>query len=197
MSGLSVPEWMLSAVSSYGYAALFMAAIIEGPMATVFGAFLASQGLLHVGGVYAVSVLGDLTGDLMLYGFGMSGRITRWPRPRRFVLSRCRRLGPMLEKFRTHPGRVLIMAKLTHAPGFLVLLCAGAARVPLWLFVAFNGLATLPKSGLFVLLGFYAGAAWTRIDFWLWVFSCSCLAALGITLVVYLRRVSDVVLPGG
>ncbi|QWA13121.1 hypothetical protein GTU79_10935 [Sodalis ligni] len=191
-----MPEWMLSAISNYGYAALFVAALIEGPMATLFGAILASQGLLHLGGVYAIAVAGDLAGDLILYGLGMSGRIAILPWRRRIDFGRWQP-APLLERFRAHPGRILVTAKLTHAAGFVVLVSAGAARIPLWRFLGFNLLATLPKSGLFVLLGFFAGAAWQRIDLWLWIFSCSFLAVFCITLVVYLRRITGSVLPGG
>ncbi|WP_213992925.1 hypothetical protein [Sodalis sp. dw_96] len=191
-----MPEWLLSAISNYGYAALFIAALIEGPMATLFGAALASQGLLHLGGVYTVAVAGDLTGDLILYGLGMSGRITALPWCRRFDLGR-RRLEPLVQRFRIHPGRILVTAKLTHVAGFVVLVSAGAARIPVWLFLGFNLLATLPKSGLLVLLGFFAGAAWQRIDLWLWLLSCSFLVVLCIMLVVYLRRITGSVLPGG
>jgi len=192
----TMPEWIISAISSYGYAALFFAALLEGPMATIFGAILASQGLLHLGGVYTVAVAGDLTGDLLLYGLGMSGRLTTMRLFRRFDPGRCQQLQPFMAQFRSHPGRVLVTAKLTHAAGFLVLLSAGAARIPLWLFLKFNLLATLPKSGLLLLLGVFAGAAWRRIDLWLWLFSCSSLVVLGIILIVYLRKITGSVLPG-
>ena len=192
-----MPEWVLPAISSYGYAALFLAALVEGPMATVFGAILASQGLLHIGGVYGVAVAGDLVGDILVYGVGMSGRATHSLVGRRFNLSRYPRFTPLLAQFRTRPGRVLVTAKLTHAAGFLVLLSAGAARIPFWRFLGFNLLATLPKSGVLVLLGFFAGEAWHRIDLWLWVFSCSFLVLFGIAFIVYLRRVAGSVLPGG
>lgn len=192
----TMPEWATSAITSYGYAALFIAALVEGPMATVFGAILASQGLLQLGGVYTVAVAGDLTGDLILYGLGTSGRVTTALLCRRFNPGRCRQLDGFIAQFRSHPGRVLVTAKLTHAAGFLVLLSAGAARIPIWLFLRFNLLATLPKSGLLVLLGFFAGAAWRRIDLWLWLFSCLSLVVIGIILIVYLRRVTESVLPG-
>lgn len=190
-----MPEWISSAVSDYGYAALFIATLVEGPMATVFGAILASQGLMHIGGVFAVAVVGDLAGDLLVYGLGRSGRRTALPFCRRVDFGRFRHLGPLLEQFRTHPGRVLVMAKLTHAAGFLVLFSAGAAKIPLWTFLGFNLLATLPKSGVLVLLGWFAGSAWAGIDFWLWAFYCSLPVALGVTLVVYLRRNGGWVLP--
>jgi len=47
-----------------------------------------------------------------------------------------------------------------------------------------------------LLLGVFAGAAWRRIDLWLWLFSCSSLVVLGIILIVYLRKITGSVLPG-
>ncbi|WP_413730323.1 DedA family protein [Sodalis sp. RH22] len=192
-----MPQWISTAIANYGYAALFIAVLVEGPMATVFGAILASQGLLHISGVYAVSVAGDLTGDVILYGLGRSGRITTLLLRRRFDLQGGRQLEPLMARFRRHPGRVLVTAKLTHAAGFVVLLSAGAAKIPLGLFLGFNLLATLPKSGLLLLLGWFAGAAWERINVWLWLFSCALLVSLAIAVVVYRRRNNGVELPGG
>jgi membrane-associated protein len=190
-------DWILPAISSYGYVALFITALVEGPMATVIGAFLASQGLLNIGVVYAVSVLGDLVGDVLLYGVGRSSRV---PKP---FLRKCLdvaghlKLSSLLRGFRTRPGRVLVTAKLTHAAGFLVLLSAGAARISLKVFLGFNFLATLPKSAAFVLLGYFAGAAYNHIDFYLWLFSCGVIVVLAVCCVYYVRRVVKLVPPEG
>ncbi|TKI04598.1 DedA family protein [Martelella alba] len=192
----TAPGWLMPAISNYGYAALFLAALVEGPIATVLGAMLASQGLLHVGGVYTVAVAGDLTGDIILYGLGMSGRVTVSPLNRRFKRMGGRQFGALMTRFRRYPGRVLVTAKLTHAAGFVVLFGAGVARIPLRLFIGFNLLATLPKSGVLVLVGYFAGAAWHRVNAWLWVFSCSLLLALGVALVICLRKVTGSVLSG-
>lgn len=187
----------MSFISIYGYAALFIAALVEGPMASVIGAFLASRGLLDLGGVYLISVLGDMGGDMILYGVGRSSRLARAFLRKRLDVAEHHRLLSLWQGFQTHPGRVLVTAKLTHAAGFLVLLSAGAARIPLKVFLGFNFLATLPKSAVFVLLGYFAGAAYNHIDFYLWLFSCGVILALVIGCLYYARRVVKLEPPKG
>ncbi|MFM2485983.1 DedA family protein [Celerinatantimonas yamalensis] len=181
-------DWMLSAISNYGYVALFIAALVEGPIAAVIGAFLASQGLLNIAAVYMVSVLGDMLGDLLLYGLGRSSWMSSSFLRKRPNSSANLKFSSLLASFRTRPGRVLVTAKLTHAAGFIVLLGAGVARIPMRIFLGFNFLATLPKSAVFVLLGFFAGAAYHHIDFYLWLFSCVILAVLVVASLFYIRR---------
>lgn len=177
-------DWISSAISTYGYGALFLATVVEGPIATVIGAFLASQGLLDTAAVYAVAVSGDLVGDTLLYLLGRSGRM-----PRRLVGTRQRRrLDALQAIFREHPGKTLLLGKLTHAAGFLVLVAAGLTRIRIVPFLGFNLLGTLPKTGLFVLIGYFAGAAYARIDTYLWIVSCALFVCVFLGLALYVRR---------
>ncbi len=181
-------DWMSSAITSYGYAALFLASIVEGPIATVIGAFLASQGLLQVGIVYAIAVSGDLVGDLLFYGVGRSGRILGqcWRSPS--GARQQRRLAVLQAYLHSHAGRTLLAGKITHAAGFLVLLAAGAARVPVARFLGFNLLGTLPKTALLVLIGYFAGVAYHRIDTYLWIASVVVFLLISLGVGLYVRR---------
>ncbi len=154
-------------VAHYGYAALLAAAVVEGPIATVVGAFLASQGLLDVALVYAVVVVGDLVGDLLCYAIGHSGHAALRARPTEASERRRRQVEALSRRFRVHAGRMLLFGKLTHSAGFLVLLAAGATRVPMTAFFAYNLIGTLAKSALFVAIGYFSGAAYNRIDSYL------------------------------
>lgn len=181
-------DWISSGIASYGYAALFAASMLEGPIATVIGAFLASQGLLEPGGVYATVVLGDLAGDLVYYGVGRFGSMVRRRWRGALGLNRRRQLAVLQAYLHQHAGKTLLIGKLTHAAGFLVLLAAGAARIPLRRFLAYSLLGTLLKSAAFVLLGYFAGAAYHRIDSYLWLASCAVLALACVAAGVLLRR---------
>ncbi len=153
----------------YGYLALFPLAIVEGPVATVFAAFLAARGMLDIAAVFIVVVCADLVGDLLYYGAGraMSKRLAR-RRPNQpdewRWLSRLRRrvvrLGP---RIRDGAGPVLLFGKLTHSAGFAVLMAAGAAHVPLRTFLGYNLLATLPKSALLMVVGYWFGHLYTTL----------------------------------
>lgn len=152
----------------YGYAALLPLAIIEGPAVTVFAAFLAAQGLLDLGVVYAIVVAGDMVGDVMYYAIG------RWLL--RTLVEHCgARIGPwaarirqrvwlLAPRIRARAGTMLLFGKLTHSAGFVVLLAAGAAHVPPRRFLLFNLLGTLPKSLALVMLGYWFGWLFTRLQ---------------------------------
>jgi membrane protein DedA with SNARE-associated domain len=169
---------MLGILTTYGYGALFIATVVEGPIVTVVASFLASKGLLDGALVYVIAVIGDLTGDLILYATGRWG----WMIPRVRLSGRVdrRRIAQLRRQFRVHPGKVLLFGKLTHGAGFLFLLAAGAARIRLSTFVLYNFIGTLPKCAFFVALGYVAGAAYPRIDSYLGAASAAvCVLVIG------------------
>jgi membrane protein DedA with SNARE-associated domain len=146
----------------YGYAAMLPLAVIEGPVVTVFAGFLAAQGLFDLAGVYAIAVLGDLIGDVMYYAVGRWAS-DRWKaqappdRRGRWAARLHQRVSVLAPRIRTRAGAMLLFGKLTHSAGFAVLLAAGAARVKLRRFLAFNLLGALPKVLVLVLLGYWFG----------------------------------------
>ncbi len=181
-------DWVSTAIVRHGYEALFLAAIAEGPVVTVIGAFLAAQGLLKLAWVYLVAVGADLVGDLLFYALGRSGRLSgqRWQH--RLSARQQRQLRWLQDGFHAHAGKTLLFGKLTHAVGFLVLIAAGSVRIPVRLFLGYNLLGTLPKTGLFVLIGYFVGAAYNRVDTYLWVLSCLGFVLICVGFGIYLRR---------
>ncbi len=184
---MPTPTWLSGAIASYGYVGLFLVVIVEGPIATIIAAFLASQGILDVWLVYLVVVLGDLTGDFLYYGAGRSGRTVfgRWGK---LSEPRQRRLTALKDRFRARAGPTLLMGKITHAAGFLVLFAAGAARVPVATFLWYSVLGTLPKSALLVAIGYVAGAAYVRINAYLGIATLIAFPLICLGLLIYLRK---------
>jgi membrane protein DedA with SNARE-associated domain len=183
-----MPEGLAAAFGIWGKPALFAAMVGEGPIATVIGAFLAAQGLIPLSTVYAMAVLADLTGDTLLYLAGRHGRLPRAFWHGRKGTGRRMRIIALKARFHRNGVRLLILGKLTHAAGFLVLLAAGAARMPIGRFLAANLLATLPKAALFLAIGYFEGETWQRIDKALWLFSSAMLVLLGLVAMRRLRR---------
>ena len=62
-----------------------------------------------------------------------------------------------------HGAKMLFLAKFTQA-GFLVLPASGAARMPVARFIWYNVLGTLPKSFVLLLVGYFFGYAYNRIN---------------------------------
>ncbi len=191
------PTWLHPAVAlgPSGYGLLFLGAVAEGPLVTVLAAFLASQGEFSVAGVYVAVVLGDLAGDALYYAMGrwcasgLGGRLGCVWRGRRGVRLRQRVLA-LREYLSAHPGRVLLLGKLTHSAGFAVLLAAGAARVRPGVYMTYNLLGTLPKSAALMLIGYFFGRFYTTLHAELRLAALAGLAAALLAVGVMWRRAS-------
>src|SRR5476649_724403 len=150
------PDDIVRLLEQYGYVFLFLIAVGEGPIITIVGAFLASQGYFNIFAVYGLVASGDLTGDLLYYAIGRFGRT-------KLLGGFLNSLGMTGEHFlrledyvQQHGTKMLFLAKFTQA-GFLVLPASGAGRMPLAKFVWYNVLGTLPKSLVLLLLGYFFG----------------------------------------
>lgn len=157
-----VHDWA-SLINHYGYWALFVLSLFEGPLVTVFAAALAAQGLLNVAVIYGVVVAGDLVGDL---GFYVAGRWLLGPWARHGGMRRHRfadRIAALRDKLHAQAGRILLFGKLTHSAGFAILLAAGAARIRLITYVFYNLLGTLPKAALLMAIGYYYGRLYAHM----------------------------------
>ena len=173
----------------YKYLILFPIVVVEGPIITIIAGFLASQGYLNVFITYGISVIGDLVGDTFYYAIGYWGRkgfVDRWGKY--FGLN-----GELMERvekhFRTHAGKTLLFGK-TQAIGGMMLAGAGAAKMPYWKFMWFNVIATVPKSLILFLLGFYFGHAFTKINSYLQITSAVSLGLSIIFLIYFFYRPS-------
>ncbi len=151
-------------IETYGLVLLVPLSILEGPIVTVVASYAARLGYLNIYAVFVVCVLGDLIGDGALYWIGRTGG--SWVRPkwrRRLGVDRARTT-KLARHFRVQGGRTLILGKITHSAGFLVLLAAGAAKMPFGRFMLFNTLGTLPKTAFFSVIGYTIGHAYASID---------------------------------
>jgi membrane protein DedA with SNARE-associated domain len=154
-------------IAKHGLAIVAPIAVLEGPIVTVIAAWLASQGLMSLWGVAVVVIVADLVGDVGLYSLGRWGLArlpARWRS--RFGLTG-ERLAGLSGHFEDHGGRTVFLGKITHSAGFAVLVAAGMARMPMARFFWFNLLGTIPKSLLFVALGYGFGSAYASIDGWI------------------------------
>jgi membrane protein DedA with SNARE-associated domain len=157
-------ETALALIETYGLWILAPFAILEGPIVTVIAAYLAQQGYMNVLAVYLVCVVGDLFGDSLLYALGrygatrLPGRLTRW-----LGLTKAREVA-LTAHFAAKGGRTLLLGKWTHSAGMPIMVASGMARMNFATYLWFNLLGTLPKTLLFVVLGFFLGAAYSAID---------------------------------
>lgn len=151
-------------LTTYKYLILLPITIIEGPIITVIAGFLASLNILGLFTTYAVVVFGDVVGDLLYYGIGYWGRenfIARWGK---YIGLSLERVKAMENQFKKRGKSILIWGKISHVFGAVILVSAGIVKVNLKDFILFNFFATLPKSVILLLVGYYFGQAYVRIN---------------------------------
>jgi membrane protein DedA with SNARE-associated domain len=151
-------------IFGYGYPALFILAVIEGPIVTVIAGFFASLGYLNFFIAYPVIVAGDLGGDVIYYLIGRFGGIRFINKWGKYI-----GLGPdeilALEKhFEKHGRRLLFIGKMSHGIGGAFLVAAGLVKMPFGEFFSSNFLATLAKSLILLLIGFFFGHALVGVN---------------------------------
>ncbi|MDE2185002.1 MAG: DedA family protein [Alphaproteobacteria bacterium] len=150
-------------LEQYGYLVLFLVVIVEGPIATIIGAFVASQGYFDIYVVYAIAVVGDLFGDLAYYGIGRLGRVGTPARIWPLLGITEDRLARAARYFERHGAKMLLFAKYTQT-GIVILPASGAARMPVGKFLWYNVLGTIPKALALLLVGYFFGYAYNSID---------------------------------
>jgi len=163
-------------------------AIFEGPIVTVIGGFLSAHNLLNPYIVFSISILGDLVGDLLYYILGRWGRSTFLMRWAGLLGATDERVEKLERHFEKHSGKTLVVGKLTHGVGSMVLIAAGASRMSVGKFVFYNVLSSLPKSLAFVLVGYYYGQAYRQISGFLNYVALALLGLVAAFLLFYLVK---------
>lgn len=171
-------EAVLQLMQSHGLWLVGPMAVIEGPIVTVIAAYLAKLGYMTLLGVYLVCVVGDLVGDAMYYWIGRLGPALlpeRWLV--RLGMTDARTLA-LNGHFAEKGGRTLLLGKWTHSMGLPIMLASGAAKMNFSVYMWYNLVGSIPKTALFVAVGWFLGSAYSAVDTWIWR------ASLGLAVVV-------------
>jgi membrane protein DedA with SNARE-associated domain len=105
------------------YAAILVAAIVEGEIAYIAAAALVAKGQLHFLGVLAAGTIGATIGD-QAYFYVFRGRLPRWV-ARYPALER--KAAPLFGRVRRHEAFMVLLIRF--APGFRIALAAACAWV--------------------------------------------------------------------
>jgi membrane protein DedA with SNARE-associated domain len=150
-------------LTHYGYAIMLPLMIVEGPMATVTAATLASLGAFNVWVVLVFSVAGDAVGDLVWYWLG-----------HRYGLGFVRRFGKyfgisenlvmrMEKYFARHGGKTIMAVKSTTGLCWATFVAAGIAKMNFKKFLKYSIYGGIVWSGFLVTIGYFYGYLWREI----------------------------------
>ncbi|MDD5396991.1 MAG: DedA family protein [Candidatus Moranbacteria bacterium] len=147
----------------YGYWLMLPLMIIEGPIATIFAAMLASLGAFNVWIVLVFSIAGDMIGDMLLYGAGY-----KWGMG--FVHGFGKYLGitenvvlKMEKYFEKHGGKTIFAVKSTTGLCWATFAAAGVVKMNFKKFVKYSFYGGIVWSGFLVAMGYFYGYLWKEI----------------------------------
>ena len=147
----------------YRYFILFPIAVIEGPIITVISGFLLAQGFFNVFILFSVFIIGDLVGDILYYSLGRYGGLKILKKWGHLINMDEKKIEELSPRFKKHEVKISLFGK-TQAIGSVVLFIAGLTKMNFRKFIIVNGLASLPKVIIFLLIGYYFGSAYVAID---------------------------------
>jgi membrane protein DedA with SNARE-associated domain len=141
----------------YGYFLAVPVMIVEGPIATMAMAALASLGYFNIGIVFLLGITADLISDYLYYQIGYRGGqriILRISKTLRFDMER---MEGFKQQFQNHGAKAVFLAKLL--PGVVppVFIAAGLTRYPLRKLYKYALPAGIIWTTALTLVGYYFG----------------------------------------
>lgn len=154
---------ILDFLSHWGYWIVLPMMIIEGPVATILSAMLASFGVFNVWLILFFSMLGDILGDIFLYWLGRTWGMSFVDRIGKYV-GITRKLVLRMEKyFNGHGGKTIFAVKSTTGLCWATFVAAGIVGMDFKKFVWYSILGGVVWSGFLVGMGYFYGYMWAQI----------------------------------
>jgi membrane protein DedA with SNARE-associated domain len=173
-------------ITAYKYWAIVPFALFEAPLMSIIIGFFAATGQLNLFLAFGIVVLGDFTGDTVLYIAG------RWGRPLFEKVGLHLNLSSehvqfVLAHFERRDRRAIVISKLIHGVGFTGLVVAGSIKVPYRRFAATCILVTISQSAVLAAIGMFSGKAYNAFAFYLGYFDIVVTAALLLGIFVFYK----------
>lgn len=147
----------INIIKFWGYPVMFLLMTLEGPVATMSSAFLASMGYFNISIVYILSIIGDMVGDVIFYYIGYKGGIRAIEKAERILRLKKGLTKKLQGKFKTSGGKIVFTVKTTTGLSWITFMTAGAVRMDFRKFLKFSFLGGLSWSAILVSLGLFFG----------------------------------------
>lgn len=143
---------------------MFLLMALEGPLATLVSAFLASLGYFNIFAVFVLSVIGDIIGDIFWYWTGKYSQHSSVKKILNYFGQRTIIPDNLKKQFKKRGAKIIFTAKATIGLGIITYILAGISQMPFRKFLAYSFLGGLVWSSLLVFLGYTSGYAADRIN---------------------------------
>lgn len=193
---LSDPN-IISNLKMIGYPAMLLIMIVEGPIMTILAAFLASLGFFNVYIVLALSISGDIIGDIILYFIGYFGGAKALAKSEKILKIKPALVEKLEKLFSRHGKKTIFAVKSTTGLCWITFIAAGTLKMRFKDFILASFLGGIIWSGFLVISGYFFGYAFIKISSYIryagiLIFSSAIIFYL--TLVIYKKHQSKKVL---
>jgi membrane protein DedA with SNARE-associated domain len=156
----AITPWVLS----QGYTLMFILMLIEGPVVTAAGAFGAALSYFHLWIVLVLSIAANIIPDAIYYAMGYWGRHTFIDKYGRYLGLTPERVIAAERFSKDHSVKSLFAIKMIPFLATPGLIAIGASKMDIKKYAFWSLIITLPSSLLYLLIGYYFGAAYGTID---------------------------------
>jgi len=159
----AITQWVLQ----QGYTLMFVLMLIEGPVVTAAGAFAAAFSYFQIWIVFALSILANIIPDVVYYAMGYWGRhrfIDQYGHYFGLTKQRVRAAEKLANKHSIKSLIAIKMIPFLATPGLIIV---GASKMDLRKYIIWSTIITIPSSLIYLLIGYYFGAAYNSIDHYL------------------------------
>jgi membrane protein DedA with SNARE-associated domain len=156
---LSTLQWLLQ----NSYPVMFLGMIIEGPTIIAAASFAVTMGYFNLVTIFILAVLGDVIGDFIFYSLGYFGKTAlfkKYDRKHKVSETRLDKLKSLVHK---HPGKIVAIVKLAPLLPMPGLVAIGSTHLPPKKFAKIILAIIIPKTILFMAIGYFFGHAYTQI----------------------------------
>lgn len=159
------PAELLVILEKYRYWIIFPVAIFEGPIIIIITGFLVKLGYLNGIIAYIVVVIADIIGDSVYYSIGRFWGTSRFIKKIGSFVGYDDSTEKYLEEhFKKHKVKTFMIGKVSHGLGSSVQIASGIAKVPYYEFLGLSLLGTMPKTILLMIIGYFLGTYYERIN---------------------------------
>lgn len=156
----AITQWILR----QGYTLMFVLMLIEGPVVTAAGAFAAAFSYFQLWIVFILSILANLIPDAIYYAMGYWGRHRFIDQYGHYFGLTKQRIAAAEKLANKHTVKSLVAIKMIPflaTPGLIIV---GASKMDIKKYILWSIIITVPSSLIYLLIGYYFGAAYSTID---------------------------------
>jgi len=155
---------LISLFLVHKYPLIFLATIVEGPIITIIGAFLASLGFFNIWMIFLLSILGDIVGDIILYALGYFGGSLMLSRMEKLLKINFITMDKLRRLFTRHGQKTIFYVKSTTGLCWITFILAGTLKMEFQKFLRASFWGGIVWSGFLVISGFFFGYAFEKIN---------------------------------